>query len=98
MGRPRSNTSTSTRWFSASRFGTRVARAALVARADLVWSSVRESPVSQAAAGAARAAALALRLVAFVDHAEAVAVGVNEDGEVFVRSVLALEARRTKAE
>ena len=54
--------------------------------------------MSQAAAGAARSAALALRLVAFVDHAEAVAVGVNEDDEVFVRSVLALEAGRTKAE
>jgi len=43
-------------------------------------------------------AAVVLRLVGFVDNAEAVAVGVNEDDEILVRAVLPFIAGRTEAE
>ena len=66
--------------------------------APRLLSSRRLRVLSEAGRSSARPAAAALGLVGFVDHAEAVAVGVDEDDEVFVRSVLTLVAGGSEAE
>jgi hypothetical protein len=53
---------------------------------------------SEAVVGAVRSDRVALRLVGFVDDAEAVAVRVDEDDEVVVGAVLAFVGGRTEAE
>jgi hypothetical protein len=61
-------------------------------------AGVRDVPSAKRSLEQRAPAAVALRLVGFVDHAEAVAVGVDEDDKVLIRSVLTLVAGRTKTE